>query len=198
MADITVVKSVLDDWTAVAQNVIVEGTEDDFSNNLESTIIIQAVLDTTTAHTGTRFVVQIAGASSGNEDWVDYFEIVGLIDTAATDLIEDNPLAAAATTITLTGHALTTEGVWLFIEDGILLDSEIVFLKSQSANQLVLLDGTANEHALNTAIFDVVMTQAIQIPMSVGRIRVVVDNTFDADGSSMNFKVTVSEATELV
>lgn len=197
MADITVVPSVLDDWTAVAQNVIVKGTEDDFSNNLQSTLIIQAVLDTTTAHTGTRFIVQIAGASSGNEDWVDYFEITGLIDTAATDLIEDNPLSQGATTITLTGHALTEEGIWLFIEDGTLTDSEIVFLKSQSTDQLVLLDGTANEHAQSVAIFNVVMTQAIQIPMSVGRIRVIVDNTVDPDGSSMNFKITVSEATEL-
>jgi len=199
MADITVVESQLDDWTPVAQNTIVEGSEDDFSNNLETTMIIYAALDTTTAHTGTRFIIQIAGKATGNEDWADYLELpIGLIGTAVTDLIEDNPLAATSTAIALTGHALTTEGVWLFIEDSTLVNSELIFLKSQTANEIVALDGTTNEHAQNTPIFNVVMIETLYIPASIGRIRVIVDNTYDADGSTLNFKITVNEATELV
>lgn len=197
MANITTTPSQLDDWTAVAQNVIVESTEDDFSSNLASWLSIQAALDTTTAHTGTRFLVQTASKATGNEDWEDHTEFVALIGTAATDLIEDNPLAAAATTITLTGHALTVEGIWLFIEDGTLINSELIFLKSQSANQLVLLDGTTNEHAQNTAIFNVAMTKKIFIPIGTTRIRVIVDNTYDDNGSSLNFKIKVVEATEI-
>lgn len=197
MAAPTMTPSQLDDWTAVAQNVLVESTNDDFSANHASILTIYAALDTTTAHTGTKFKIQTAGKATDDEDWADFDEITGLIGTAATDLIEDNPLAASATTITLTGHALTTEGVWLFIEDGTLINSELVYLKSQTANQLVLVDGTTNSHAQNTAIFNVVMTAVRYIPMGVGRIRVLVDNTFDDDGSSLNFKITVQEVTDI-
>lgn len=196
MAAPTTAPSQIQDWTAVAQNVLVESTNDDFSANLASVLMIQAALDTTTAHTGTKFKIQIAGKATDDEDWHDYEEIVGLIGTAATDLIEDNPLSAGATTITLTAHALTEEGVWLFIEDSTLIDSELVYLKSQSANQLVLVDATKNAHVQNTAIFNVVMTEVRYLPVGIGRIRVLVDNTFDPDGSSLNFKITVNEVTD--
>ncbi len=199
MADITLTKTQINDWTAVAQNVIGESNEHDISSSLEATLVIQAALDTTTAHTGTKFIVQVSAAASGNEDWNDYVPgFVRLIGTAATDLIEDNPLAAGSTSLTLTGHALTVEGIWILIEDGTLADSELIFVASQGANAVVALDGTTNEHAQNTAVFNAAFTKTISLPASIGRIRLLVDNTYDDNGSSLNYKLRIIEATEIV
>ena len=105
------------DWTAVPQNTIVASAAHDLSDKHAAYLSIQAALDTTDAHTGTKFLTQISFLASGNEDWQDYNEFVALIGTASEHLIEDNPLVAGSTDIALSGHALTTEGVTLFIED---------------------------------------------------------------------------------
>jgi len=198
MADITLTETVINDWTAVAQNVIGESNEQDISDSLEATLVIQAALDTTTAHTGTKFIVQVAAAASGNEDWSNYAQFVGLVGTSATDLIEDNPLAAGSTSLTLTGHVLTVEGIWILIEDATLINSELIFVASQAANAVVALDATTNAHVQNTAVFNVALTKTISFPASIGRIRLLVDNTYDDNGSSVNYKASIIEATEIV
>ncbi len=182
----------IQDWTAVAQNTVTKSTVFEFDGKHDGILNIQAALDTVTAHTGTKIIVQVSSNTSGDEDWQDLTEFVTLIGTAATDLIEDNPLAAGATSITLTAHALTVLGKLLFIEDATLADSEIIKEASQSANAIVALDGTTNAHAVNTAIFNVAMTQNISIPSAINRIRVVVDNSYDSDGSTLNYKVRIS------
>lgn len=193
MAKDTTPKSI-QDWTAVAQNTIAESAVEDVSPNYGSMLYIQAFLDTVTAHTGTKFIVQASNADSGDEDWYDFgAEFVELIGTAATDLIENNPLAASSTAITLTGHALTVLGKWLGIEDGTLINSELIFEKSQTANEVVILNGTTNAHALNTAIFNVAMTKSIFIPPEVARVRVIIVNSYDTNGSTLNYKVGISE-----
>jgi len=181
------------DWTAVAQNTIAKSAEVNLSNLYRSILHIQAALDTTTAHTGTRFIVQISSSVSGDENWQDWADLVALIGTAATDLIEDNPLAAGSTAIALTAHALTVEGKLLFIEDATLANSEVVREASQTSNEVVILDETSNAHALNTAIFNVVMNQNITLPTSAVRARLVVDNTYDDNGSTLNYAVRVSK-----
>jgi len=190
---ITITKTLaeINDWTAVAQNTISESATYDFSAKSEGILHIQAALDTTTAHTGTRFIVQTSAATAGDEDWQDLTEFIALIGTAATDLIENNPLAAAATSITLTAHALTVLGTRLFIEDATLINSELIFESAQSANAITIIDGTTNAHAVNTAIFNVAMTQNVSIPKGVYRLRVLVDNTYDTDGSTLNYKIRI-------
>ena len=187
--------TVLNDWTAIAQNTIVASVVMDMSEKSKYTMNIHAALDTTTAHTGTRFIVQTSSVKEGNEDWYPHADFVALIGTAATDLIEDNPLAAGSTDIALTGHALTVEGKLLFIEDATLANSELVLEASQTANEVVILDGTTNAHALNTAVFNVAMNQNIALPTSAVRARVVVDNTYDDNGSTLNYAVRVSKVT---
>lgn len=198
MSDITATGSVITDWTAVAQNTLVHSDETDISDDLEALLILQAFLDTTTAHTGTEVIVEISHNTSGDEDWVELTRRVILVGTAATDLIEDNPLAASSTAIALTGHALTTLGIWLAIEDGTLNNSELVREKSQTANEVVILDGTTNAHAQNTAIFNVAMSDTITyLTASVRRVRVLINNTYDADGSTLNYRLMISRATDV-
>jgi len=183
------------DWTAVAQNAIGESGTIDCSTHDGTSLLLQAFLDTTTAHTGTEIVVQVSSNTTGNEDWHDYRKFDVLVGTAATDLIEDNPLTAGSTSLTLTGHALTEEGIWIGIEDSTLANSELIYVASQSTNAVVALDGTTNEHALNTAVFNVAISKVIVLDATVQRARVIVNNTKDADGSSLNYKVRATKLT---
>lgn len=182
-------------WTAVAQNTIAKSAEIDTGGAGSSIMHIQAALDTTTAHTGTRLIVQGSGASTGNADWHTIADFVALIGTAATDAIEDAPLAAGSTAIALTGHALTVLAKWLFIKDGTLANSELVMESAQTANEVVILDGTENAHVATTAIWNVAMEQIITLPFAIKRARLVVDNTYDDNGSTLNYKLRVSKAT---
>ena len=96
----------IEDWNAVAQNTIEESAILDCNLIYVGLLQIQAALDTTTAHTGTKFIVQYSTNTSGDEDWGDYTEFVELYGTAATDLIEADPnLPATSTNIVLTAHA---------------------------------------------------------------------------------------------
>lgn len=190
------ITTALNDWTAVAQNALVHSGELVVAGVKKAQMQIQAALDTTTAHTGTRFIPQASNQITGDEDWYPITEFVALIGTAATDLIEDDPLAAGSTDIALTGHALTAEGVLLFIEDATLADSEIGMEASQSANEVVLLDGTTNAHAVNTAIFNVAMMQVVAIPSEAKRARLVIDNTYDDSGSTLNYRADITTAEE--
>ena len=185
----------LQDWTAVAKNSIAKSAEVSLSSVHRSAMNIQASLNTTDAHTGTKFIVQTSAMSSGDEDWQDLTEFVALIGTSLTDVTEDDPLAAGSTAIALTTHGLTVLGKLLFIEDGTLSNSEIVMEVSQTANEVGILDGTTNAHALGTAIFNVAMTQNVSIPSTANRARLVVVNTYDSGGSTLNYKVIVSEVT---
>lgn len=187
--------SSVQDWTAVAQNTIAKSAEADLSGVNKASLHVQAALDTTTAHTGTRFLVQISGSETGDEDWQDFADFVALIGTAATDAIENDPLAAGATSITLTSHALTVEGKWLLIEDGTLANSELIFESASATNAITILDGTTNAHVVTTAIFNVAMNQNVALPTSAVRARLVVDNTYDDNGSTLNYAVRVSKVT---
>ena len=196
---LTKTSSAVDDWTACAANTINEGSTVDISDCYASTIHIQAGLDTVTAHEGTKFVVQVSAKTSGDEDWQNLTEFIEMIGTAATDAIENDPLNAAETSLTLTGHALTVEGIWILIEDGTLINSELIFVDSQTANAVVALDGVTNSHVVTTAVFNIAFTKNIQIPMGYQRVRVVIDNSYDGDGtaSSLNYKISVTETTGL-
>lgn len=198
MANITNSGSVIQDWTAVAQNTVVHSTEQSLAGDLESILMLQAFLDTTTAHTGTEIIVEISYELSGDENWMELTRRTILIGTAATDLIEDNPLAAGSTAIALTGHALTVLAKLLGIENGTLANSEIVREESQTANEVVIIDGTANAHAQNTAIFNLAISETIAIlSAAVRRVRIIVNNAYDPDGSTLNFKLLASRATDI-
>lgn len=183
------------DWTAVAQNTVGESGTLDCSGHYGTILCIQAALDTTTAHTGTRFIVQTSSNTTGDEDWQDYTEFVGLIGTAVKDDIENNPLNAGETSLTLTSHALTVLAKWLFLEDATLVDSELVFEVSQTANAVVVKDGVTNTHQNTCDVYNVALAQPILLDSSVYRVRVLVDNTYDTDGSTLNYKVRAVKIT---
>ena len=155
---------------------------------------IQAALDTTTAHTGTRFVAQISASESGDEDWQDLVEFVALIGTAATDAIEDDPLAAGSTDIALTGHAaFNVLGRWRYIKDATLANSELVRQSATDTDEISILDGTTNAHVVTTPMWNIAMVQNISLPSSALRARLVLDNTVDDNGSTIVYKMRITK-----
>jgi len=188
------------DWTQVAQNAVGESAILDCSGHYGTMLCIQAALDTTTAHAaGTDFIVQVSSNTSGDEDWHDLLLFNELNGTAATDLVEDNPLAATATSIAFTGHSLTALGKWLFLKDGsAIADSELVFQVGQSANAVVVLDGTTNAHAQNTPIFNIAFSRTYILPPEAVRCRLLVNNTKVAAGSTVCYKVRDTKITAVI
>lgn len=183
------------DWTAVAQNAVGESSALDTSDHYATEISIQAFLDSTTAHTGTEFIIQVSSNTSGNEDWHDYTKFVALIDTANSEPIDDSPLTAGSTTIDVTDTGGNYEdgpfgSTWIAIEEGTLADSEICLLIGFTSNDTVLIqDGTANEHAVDVVMYDVAISKTVTIGFPVNRVRVIVNNCYDADGSSVNYRI---------
>lgn len=193
---LTIASEAITDWTAVAQNALVESGIITISGNYSTVLHIQMGLDTTTAHTGTRFIIQISQQASGDEDWFDLVEFVALVGTAAMDLIENDPLAVAETSLTLTSHVLTEEGIWILIEDATLANSELIFVASQSTNAVVALDGVANSHVVSTPVYNVAEVKSITIAMGIGmRARLIVDNTYAGSGSTLNYKINATKTT---
>lgn len=190
------------DWTAVAQNTVAESGTITCSGNYITYLLIQAFLDSITAHTGTEFLIQVSSKDSGDEDWHDFTRWTGLIGTANTEPITNNPLSATSTTITCadTGGNYETApmGRWLAIEDSTLVNSELILNTGYATDtSITILDGTTNEHAQTTPMYDIADTWVISLPLGTNRARLVVNNTYDADGSTLNYKVNEVETTGL-
>jgi len=195
---ITKAVEAITDWTAVAQNTVVQSATLDCSGHYGTILNIQAFLDTTTAHAaGTDFIVQVSSTTSGNEDWQDYTIFNALGGTAVKDDVENNPLNATETSITLTGHALTALGKWIAIEDATLVDSELFFEVSQSTNAIVALEGVTNTHQNTADIYNIAISQVILLDASVYRVRVLVNNTIVATGSTLNYKLRATKITAI-
>jgi hypothetical protein len=202
MADITATGSVVTDWTAVAQNALVHSDITDISDDLEAQLLLQAFLDTETAHTGTRIIVEISWNTTGDEDWTELqgAERIILIGTANAELIDDNPLTAGSTTITMSSTTgFTVDGEWRGIEDGTLADSELVRQVSETTDtNITILDGTTNQHENTDNVYSIATSAVIAyLPPSVRRVRVVVDNTYDPDGSTLNYRLMITRATDI-
>lgn len=202
----SLIKSVanVQDWTAVAQAAIGESAVLDCSTFVESVLSIQAFLDTTTAHTGTEFIIQTSAATTGDEDWQDFCRFVELIHaTPLTVTITNNP-AAAGTTVLTSGTVAAGWAVadlstrWIGIKNSTLINSELGLQVGYANNTSVTIqDGTTNEHAQNTTVHLVAFTKEIMIPISFNRVRVVINNNYDNNGSTLNYKVRVSKVTAL-
>lgn len=202
-AALTIDPEAVTDWTAVAQNTVAESGVITCSSNYLTTLHIQCFLDSTTAHTGTEFFVLVSSKDSGDEDW----HLLGgkwtaLIGTANSEAITNNPLAATSTTITMadTGGNYETPPMarWLAIEDGTLVNSELVLSTGYTTDtSITILDGTTNEHAQNTLMYDIADTKTFILPLGTNRAKLIINNTYDIDGSTLNYKVNDVEVTAL-
>jgi hypothetical protein len=196
------------DWNAVAQNTIEVSSEFDVSAGYDSGIIIQGALDSVTAHTGTQFKVQVNPNESDDEDWADLpgGAFIELIGTAKTENLTNNPLAADSETMTMADtEGFETYGTdideipgWRFIEDGTPANCELVEQISYVADTSIAWSGgTKNSHAQNTPVWNIAFSKPIPIPFWVKRVRVICNNTYDSDGSTLYYRVVGGRVTTL-
>lgn len=190
------------DWTAVAQAAVGESSEADISGCYDALLHIQAFLDTETAHTGTEFIVQVSCASSGDEDWQDHCRFVDLIGTANTENLTNNPAAVGTTVFTCastTGFTVAdAPAPWRAIKDSTLANSELFLQTAVTTNTNVTAkDGSTNSHVQNTPMYNMAFSRTVQLPFSASRARLVVNNNYDSNGSTLNYKVGLTKVTAL-
>jgi len=201
----------VDEWAEVAQNTIREGATVDVSGCYAATLHIYCCLSSATAHTGTEIIVQLSSNTSGDEDWTPLTKFIGPIGTAhKIDLGGDE--AAAQTVLTVTDpvtNNLDHNGKFIFIEHtGTVANSEIVYQTTNSGDAgdtITILDGLTNaqtaaasdfydiDHATNSAVG----MYPIPLPMSANRVRVIYNNTYDADGATVHTNCRITKTTAL-
>lgn len=189
--------AILDACQEIAQNTLVEGATVDISDAYLAELAIQLALTTETAHTGTKVIVQVSTETSGDEDWVDWAQFVALVGTANSEVITNNPAAVATTALTVastTGYVTTG---WRFLEDvSTFANSEWLFQKTYVTNTSVtVVDGTTREHAQNSILYNVAEARVIRLPEGCVRARILYDNTYDADGSTIAVRSRSVEVT---
>lgn len=201
---LTIAGAAVDVWTEIPQNTAGEGAVVDLSDSFASTLHIDVALGDTTAHTGTRIIVQTSSGAADDEFWTDRYDFVACVGTANTEVILNDPLAAAATQIQvadLTGFTVATNGTLLaFLLDNTVANSELVRVVTTAVtggnDQINLLDGVKRERAFATSVLsNIAATFAIDLPMGTLRARVIVDNKYDADGAEAYFRTRVVKTT---
>ena len=188
----------LDATQELAQNVITEGATADVSTYFEGMLSIWYALSNATAHTGTKILVQWSPDSSGDEDWHDLRSLVVGVGTTNLEVITNAPAAAGETVFTCASTIGYTVGTWVFLEDvSTFANSEWLYLTGVSSNTSVTsIDGSTREHAVSSILNSVAgCVQPIPIPSEAARVRVIYDNTYDADGATVAVKSQIGYAT---
>ena len=189
----------LDSWGTISQNTLVVGGTADVSGNYRSVLFIDACITSGTATTnGLEIIVQGSSASAGDNNWEDitrYSVLSGV--TGNKEQITNNPAAAGTTVFTVastTGYGLagTYPAQQLYIQDGTLANSEIRVITTISANTSVTVEtGSTYAHNLSTPMYNLVVTQPVDIPDNIGRVRVIYNNRADSAGSTYDIRSNV-------
>ena len=193
---VTTVGAAVDVWAEIAQNAVREGTPADISGALEATLYVDAALSSTTAHTGTEILVQVSSAASGDADWHTIYAPVVLVGTAVkADFAATE--AAGQTVLSVTDPVtanVDNNAKLKFIEDATAANSEIVYQTANggdAGDTVTVLDGITNAHADTADLWDVdsatvsaVAQRSFPLPRAC-RVRVIYNNMYDADGSTV-------------
>lgn len=198
--------TVIDDWTAVAQTAddsVVVSSVYNAASNYETLLNIQAFLNTTTAHTGTEFTIQYSTSSTGNENWIDLVAFIALVGTAATFVVTTEAASGqkviVSTTLPAGFDQEDADHLVVGVEDTVLADSELVVVKGYTLDtSITCVDNLANTHAITTSnCYNIAFTKAISIPFPVERIRLLINNDRDSDGSTLNYRLSANGVTGL-
>jgi hypothetical protein len=199
----------MDAWAEVSQAGTRVGTKQDLAVNYDSTIHVDVALSSTTAHTGTEVIVQISSDTSDAEDnWHTLTRYVCCVGTAVSlALAATEPVAE--TTLACTNPAtanMDNDGKFKFIKNTTAADCEIVYQSANSGDggdTITILNGLAHEQDVTTsiiydidhAITEAVSQQSISIPFTADSVRVLINNTYDADGSTVFTRTRITEVT---
>lgn len=124
------------EWTDIVQGGVTETGTIDVSDSRATTLHIDCCLSSTTAHTGTEIIVQIASEAGVDDAWVDLVKFVGPTGTAISAVLPSNE-AAAQTEISITDpvtNNFDNDGKFKFMKNGTIANSEIVFQTANSGD----------------------------------------------------------------
>ena len=168
---------------AVTHPATVVGSALDVSTKLAATLLLFHASVEATANTNPgKFLVQVSGAASGNEDWVTVYEFDATISTAdteamtATEPIGETVLAVASTT----GFAANDI---LYIQDAsVVVDSEWNRCQEiATGTSINIVDGLTNAKDSSDVIWNDADKFVCSLDLiAIGRIRVI----FQHEGSA--------------
>jgi hypothetical protein len=188
----------IDDWFEINQDSVREGATYDVSDCYSSALHIDIALSSETAHAGTKIDIQISSNTTGDEDWTALVSFIGPDGTAISEALS----GAEAIGQTVLGVALTSgfeaEGAkWIFLEDvNTVANSEMLYLVSfVTDTSITVLDGLTIAKDTADILFNIAENYVIDIPMIANRVRVIYDNTYDSDGSTVHTKCRISKVT---
>ncbi len=189
----------LDACQEIAQNTILEGATVSLAGMYGAMLYIDFALSNATAHTGTKFLIQISSNTTGDEDWVDYYSFISTTGTTNLEVITNNPLAIGGTSITCAATTGYTAGTWIFLEDvSTFANSEWCFVTLVTTNTSVtVMDGVTRQHAVNSIMNSVANRYAVPLPETALRCRIVYDNTYDSDGATVAIRSRISDVTAI-
>lgn len=195
----TTTTTLLQEWTQVAAQAIVHSGEEGIDTDYENWLHFQAGLDSTTAHTGTKVIVEVSSAATGDEDWHELFSQIVCVGTAATEALGGNEAAGQTVLEVADTTGFTTYGIWLFLKDDTIANSELVRQTAHSANtSITILDGTTNAHTSADALWNIAESKAWLIGGGPGlRVRVVVDNNYDSGASTICYRAQLVQVPTL-
>ena len=124
------------EWTDVAQAGVTETGTIDISADFDSTLHVDCCLSSTTAHTGTEIIVQIASEAAVDDAWTTLVSFIGPTGTAISAAMPAEE-AAGQTVIGLTNpvtNNFDNDGKFKFFKNGTIANSEIVFQVSNSGD----------------------------------------------------------------
>jgi len=185
---------ILQVYTAVAQNTAVISNEVNIEESIETTVEVTIGLDTTTAHIGTIVTPQVSAHDSGN-NWYNLGSLAQTlgVGTGASEAITNDPLDAGDDEISCASTTGFVTVGYRIIKDGTLANSEVVQQVSYDSNKSIGINpGVDKEHLKAVVMWNVADRQVFIIPGTYKRVRLLVDNTYDADGSSIIYAAMVS------
>lgn len=159
---------------AVTHPATVVGTAQDVSTKFAATVLLFHSSIEATANTNPgKFLVQVSGSATGNEDWATVYEFDATISTAdneamtATEPVGETVLAVSNTS----GFASYDK---LYIQHSTLASSEWGLCQEIVTNTSIdLVDGLTNEQTSSSVIWNDVDIWAVQLDLTaVTRIRV--------------------------
>jgi hypothetical protein len=203
------------EWTALASGTVVVAGQLDVSDAYETTLVIQAMLDTdATAHVGTEFIIQGRAATTDtNRDWYDICRFVDLVNAApqligiaeTVDTNEERVTVDENPTTLITIGTTDSPLPWVGVENtGDVLLSEMVMATDGDADEIWLL--TSNEagteyletaQADDDSLCNVAISRGITIGIGHYRLRVVINNNYDVNGNTLNYRIKYIKVTAL-
>ena len=138
--------AILAHQSVVHPNTVV-GSAQDVSTHLAATILLFHASVEATANTNPgKFLVQVSGSASGNEDWITVYEFDATISTADTEaMTATEPVGEKALVVAATAGFVAND--ILYIQDtGTLANSEWARCREIVTNTTIdLVDGLTNE-----------------------------------------------------